>query len=103
MFTEYITLGGERWDTIAYKAYGDPAKIYTLIAANKTVPVFSVFGSGVRLLVPILATPTETNPELLPPWKRGLSAQAATAAASAAQFNEIQSNPTGSFAGDSFE
>ena len=69
-FTEHITQEGERWDTIAYKAYGDAAEVNRIIEANPTVPVNPVLPSGIRLLVPIVQTVSvEIDDKLLPPWK----------------------------------
>jgi hypothetical protein len=69
-FTEHITKEGERWDTIAYAAYGDASEIKGLIEANPTVPIDPVLPAGVRLLVPIIETVSvEIDDKLLPPWK----------------------------------
>lgn len=70
--TEYITKDGDRWDLIAFRAYGDPLQIQPLIDANPGQPIIAEFSGGVRLVVPILETQTgETAPkDLLPPWKR---------------------------------
>lgn len=68
-FTEYITVGGERWDTVAYKAYGDATLFPTICAANPDVTLYDVLPQGIRLLIPVLA-PAETDVNLLPPWKR---------------------------------
>jgi phage tail protein X len=68
--TEYITKEGDRWDTIAYAAYGDASEIQRLIEANPTVPIDPVLPAGVRLLVPIIETVSvEIDDKLLPPWK----------------------------------
>ena len=40
--TEYIASDGERWDTIAYKAYGDVNKVNDLIEANPTIPITAI-------------------------------------------------------------
>ena len=80
---EYITTDGERWDQIAYKAYGvvtlvDDAGIkrpamQMIIEANATVPVTDKLPGGVILQVPVLATNSaKTATELTPPWKRNL-------------------------------
>lgn len=68
-FSEYITIEGDRWDTIAWKAYGD-ANLYPQIAeANPDVPLSDVLPAGTRLLVPVLERP-EIDKSVLPPWKR---------------------------------
>ena len=70
MMTQYITFKGDRWDTVAFKAYGDSNRITELIEANPTVTVDVVFEDGIRLNVPILEAQSETDTSLLPPWKR---------------------------------
>lgn len=68
-FTEYITQEQDRWDIIAYKAYGDASKMPEIIKANPKVPVYDVLPSGLKLLIPTLASPSGDE-TLLPPWKR---------------------------------
>jgi phage tail protein X len=68
-FTQYTTIEGDRWDTVAYKAYGDPMLFPQIAEANRGIPLDVVFIAGVKLRVPILdAVSVDTN--LLPPWKR---------------------------------
>jgi len=77
---EYITKEGERWDTIANKAYGDAVGydavnmqnyIDKIIQANPSVVISPVLAPGVRLLIPVLEdAEIEIDSELLPPWKR---------------------------------
>lgn len=68
-FTEYTTIDGDRWDTVAWKAYGD-ATLYPQIAeANPDIPLTAVLPAGVRLLVPVLERAT-IDKNVLPPWKR---------------------------------
>lgn len=70
-FVEYIVLQGDRWDTIAFKAYGDPTLINGLIEANVATVISPVLEPGTRLIVPILETAEiQIDSELLPPWKR---------------------------------
>lgn len=71
-FTEYITSDGDRWDTIAYRAYGDVQNWTTIIRANPSLPIQDVYPAGIRLVIPIIAAPTSTPSEAnkLPPWKR---------------------------------
>ncbi len=69
--TQYTCVEGDRWDTIAFKAYGDAADFQGIIAANPSVPITDELTAGVRLNIPIKETPNETTQnELLPPWKR---------------------------------
>ena len=67
--TRYITKQGDRWDVIAYKAYGDATMIDTLIMANPGIPVDPVLQEGITLNIPIVDEP-EVYKSLLPPWKR---------------------------------
>lgn len=67
--TSYTTKQGDRWDTVAFKAYGDATRINELIAANPNVPIGDEIAANTILNVPVIPEPTlDTN--LLPPWKR---------------------------------
>lgn len=78
---EYITTQDERWDQLAYKAYGVitlvddtgnkmPA-MQKIIQANPNVPIYDKLPGGIILRIPVLANNTaKTSNELLPPWKR---------------------------------
>lgn len=67
--TKYITKEGDRWDTIAYKAYGNPLLITPIVEANPGVPKTPVIPSGITLYIPVRERESvDTN--LLPPWKR---------------------------------
>jgi phage tail protein X len=68
-YTEYTTKQGDRWDLVAYKAYGDVAKLPLLIEANPYVPVLPVLPVGIKLRVPVLSDES-LDKNLLPPWKR---------------------------------
>lgn len=70
-YTIYPTLEGDRWDTIANKAYGDPTKISEIIRANPQVRIYDVFPAGIKLLIPIIdQTAISVDTSNLPPWKR---------------------------------
>lgn len=68
-FTKYTTIQGDRWDTIAHKAYGDPLKISPIVEANPHVPKTPILPAGVVLYVPIQER-EDVSPTNLPPWKR---------------------------------
>lgn len=68
-FTEYITIEGDRWDTVAYKAYGDPMLYPDIAKANRGVPLDTVIPAGTKLMVPVLPE-VDLDTNLLPPWKR---------------------------------
>lgn len=68
-YTKYTTVQGDRWDTVAHKAYGDPMKISPIIEANPNVPKSPVILAGTVLYIPIQDRETIT-PSILPPWKQ---------------------------------
>jgi phage tail protein X len=68
-FSEYITIEGDRWDTVAWKAYGNASLYPQIMEANPDVVADPVLPSGTRLLVPIAAAPV-IDKTVLPPWKR---------------------------------
>lgn len=68
---EYIVKDGDRWDTIAYKAYGDATLFNGIIEANPAFTVTATLVAGERLIIPILEDGDITiDSQLLPPWKR---------------------------------
>tara|TARA_R110000782_G_scaffold123923_3_gene215424 strand:- start:868 stop:1089 length:222 start_codon:yes stop_codon:yes gene_type:complete len=68
---EYITNDGDRWDTIAFKAYGDATLVNGIIEANTAISIVPVLPAGIRIVVPILELgEIQIDSELLPPWKR---------------------------------
>lgn len=70
-FVEYVTKQGDRWDTIAFKAYGDATLINGLIEANVSIVISPILAPGTRVIVPILEQgDIQIDSELLPPWKR---------------------------------
>lgn len=68
-YTKYKTIAGDRWDTIAYKAYGNPMKISPIVEANPNVTKSAVLPEGVTLYIPIQERES-VNSNILPPWKR---------------------------------
>lgn len=71
-FVVYTTIDGDRWDTIAYRMYGDPWAFGPIIAANPSVPIRPVLSGGIVLYVPVRrAPPSHDTTTQLPPWKRG--------------------------------
>jgi phage tail protein X len=90
--TEYITIQGDRWDTIALKAYGDASQINPIIDANPSVAIVISFEGGVRLVVPIIEISASTDKSLLPPWKRVPTLGEQQAAVSPPLFLNIKSS-----------
>lgn len=69
--TQYIVQEGERWDTIAHKAYGKPSLFQNIIAENPLVPITVRIAGGTVLNIPIIENNSvQTDKELLPPWKQ---------------------------------
>lgn len=70
-FTEHITTEGERWDNIAFRAYGDASALVRIIDANPSVAIHDVLPGGIRLRIPVISRATVTTETAkLPPWKR---------------------------------
>lgn len=68
-FTRYTTKQGDRWDLIAYQAYGDATLGGEIIRANKFIPISAELPAGIVLNIPVKEQP-ESNSSLLPPWRR---------------------------------
>jgi phage tail protein X len=66
-FIEHVTSEGERWDSLAWRYYGDATLYAPMMAANPAVPFFPVFPSGVTLAIPLIQV-AETPATDLPPW-----------------------------------
>lgn len=67
--TPYITQDGDRWDTIAFKAYGDPFAVKDIIRVNTHVPLTPELLPGIEIFIPIKERPVKDK-ALLPPWRR---------------------------------
>lgn len=68
-YTQYTTIEGDRWDNIAYKAYGDPTKFGLIIQANPYVRVDIELPGGLTLFIPIISR-DKVNKDVLSPWKQ---------------------------------
>lgn len=57
---------GERWDSIAFKMYGNPTLVQPLINNNPGIPIDDIIDQGARVFVPLLVinTPQGTST----PW-----------------------------------
>jgi phage tail protein X len=70
-FIPHITTAGERWDTIAWKYYGDATLFGPIIQTNPQIEIEAVFEAGLNIGVPILVVnQAAQNQADLPPWKR---------------------------------
>lgn len=74
-YLEHRTKQGERWDLLAYRYYGDPAKQTLILEANRSLYLDNLavppllLSAGITLKIPIVQEEA-TNTTLLPPWKR---------------------------------
>lgn len=64
----YTTVQGDKWDSIAYKLYGDTKFTDVLIEANAEYRWKYIFSAGIVLEVPEVETRITIDD--LPPWKR---------------------------------
>lgn len=71
-FIEIITIEGDRWDLIAWRAYGDVNAQERIIRANPDIPIRSRLPGGLRVLVPVISRAEAglTDESTLPPWRR---------------------------------
>lgn len=65
-FAPYTTGPADRWDLIAWRAYGDPTQIAPIIAANPTVAISPVLPQGITVFCPLIAAGGASGTGL--PW-----------------------------------
>jgi hypothetical protein len=68
-YTTEITKAGDRWDTIAFRVYGDVKFMPDVIKENPEIPLDIPIPAGTILKI-LIKEVAETNKELLPPWKK---------------------------------
>jgi phage tail protein X len=69
-FVEYVTVQGDRLDSISRKHYGDSSAWASLIEANPTMPILRTYPPGLRIRVPVLTLRnSDVKRTALPPWK----------------------------------
>ncbi len=56
-YLAYVTGPADRWDTIAWRAYGDPTLVSGLILTNATVPISPVLAQGITIYCPLIPAP----------------------------------------------
>lgn len=66
----HLTTEGERWDSIAWRYYGDAHAYERIIQANPGVAITPVLPGGLTLAIPIVEQDDVADSEELPPWKR---------------------------------
>jgi phage tail protein X len=70
-FVAYITIQGDRLDSISRKHYGDSDSWGPILAANPTLPILRRYPPGIRVRIPILSTRnSDVSRTTLPPWKQ---------------------------------
>jgi phage tail protein X len=70
-FIPHITAAGERWDTVAWRYYGDATLLGPIIQTNPQIPIEAVFEAGLLIGIPLLTTnPAVQEAADLPPWKQ---------------------------------
>ncbi len=85
---EYVTIKGDRWDSIALQAYGDDTDFNVIQDANPNIPTTDIFEGGIKLIVPITENAQENNNlDKTPPWKR-VQAELTAATKQAAEIIE---------------
>lgn len=69
-YLEHVAVEGDRWDTLAYRYYGDPFGYQRIVAANPHVPIRPFIAAGTKLAIPLVEPATGTAAgEEMPPWK----------------------------------
>lgn len=68
-YLTHITTEGERWDSLAWRYYGDAHRYLPIIQANPQVPITAALPAGLMLSIPVLEQAASTS-EDLPPWMR---------------------------------
>ena len=63
----YLVKQGDRWDTIAYKMYGDPYKYEIILRANPQYLGLPYPPAGAKLQIPIIEEDTEET--ITAPWQ----------------------------------
>ena len=69
-FTNYTTIPGQRWDSIAYVTLNDPYSYQAIIEANPQYRAILEFSAAVVLRIPEATTATQIHTQLQPPWRR---------------------------------
>lgn len=70
---EHRVTDGERWDTLAWRYYGDANQYGRIIAANPAIDIITHLPPNTVVLVPVLTlaeAQQQVDQESLPPWKR---------------------------------
>lgn len=70
-YLEYKSIGGERWDQLAYKYYANALYYEPIIRANPHVPISPTLEAGLNLRIPIFDAEEIAFDDTgdLPPWQ----------------------------------
>ncbi|MGI6394495.1 MAG: tail protein X [bacterium] len=68
-YYEYVTVDGDRWDTLAYRYYNDSKKMDEIIKANPEVPGKLILDAGTKLRIPVIAV-SDIVIKGAAPWKK---------------------------------
>ena len=65
----YTTMQNDRWDSLAWRFYGDATAISPILLANcgLRVPFEAVLDAGIQLAIPVIYSPTS----ILKTFRRG--------------------------------
>lgn len=69
----HVTSEGERWDTLAWRYYGDVSEVERIITANPHMTITPVLPGGVRIFIPVVRAAELEHNVNLPPWCSGAS------------------------------
>lgn len=69
-YIEHITNAGDRWDTIAYRYYGDATLLSPLAEANEHLQLVPILPAGLPVRVPLIDDTEALDAQDLPPWMR---------------------------------
>ncbi len=67
---EHVTRAGERLDLLAWRYYGDAARLSPIVEANPSCPLTPMLPSGLTLVIPVQVQESAAAADALPPWKR---------------------------------
>jgi phage tail protein X len=70
MLTEYITKDGDRIDSIASFAYGNPFKWAPILDQNPSLPILGLYPAGIKILIPVVEDVDIVEADKLPIWKQ---------------------------------
>lgn len=69
MNTTIFSKQDDRWDLIAYRAYGDVLRMGDVIRANPQLPIWATIPVGIEINIPVIEKQA-VDISNLPPWRR---------------------------------